>query len=117
MLNVWFIIFDKLQGKVVVELLKVVVVGEIFDVLFMMQVVFWVNMVLCVIKVKQCIGFDWLCSKELYWLFVNKWVVVIKYVYVFEGFMDFVDVLGVFKFDMLIWNIFVIFEDVWWVEE
>lgn len=97
MSNVTFIVFDKKQGKEAERQLKQQLGDQQFDALLLMQVALRANWVSRHIKAKTRLGFDWLRSKELHWLFANKRVSPHKYAHVLDGFMDFADALNIPK--------------------
>lgn len=90
-----FVVFDKKQGKQGREALRQTLSGEMFDVLFVMQVALRANWVSRVIKAKLRLGFDDHRSKELHSWFTNAQIPYQQHAHVLEGFMGFAQAVGV----------------------
>ncbi|WP_395339092.1 glycosyltransferase family 9 protein [Ningiella sp. W23] len=95
MSGVRFIVYDKQNSKQAKAQLKSELGGQIFDVLFVMQVALRANLLSLSIKAKRRIGFDWARSKEGHYLFTNERVQPREHSHVLDGFMDFAACLGV----------------------
>lgn len=100
-----FVIFDKSQGRKAIRAVKHQLADRVFDVLLHMQVAFRANVLSFWIPAKKKVGFDWKRSKELHYPFTSHHIPFKAHRHVLDGFMDFVDYIGVPESQSIRWDL------------
>ena len=115
--GVTFVVFDKRKMSESIRHLKQTLAGQVFDALCLMQVSFRANRLARHVKARVKLGFDWARSKELHALFCNKRIAPQQHAHVLEGFMGFVDALGIDRCESVRWHIPIPKSDQKWAEQ
>jgi len=114
--NVELVIFDKKAGFKGYLDLREQMKGRSFEVLLHMQVALRASIASFFIPAKTKIGFDNKRAIEGQWLFTNKKIAPQEHPHVLDGFMGFVDALGLFVNEPT-WNMPLADADLLWASE